>query len=229
MKTDTLNKEAIEMRTNMIPEIKTSYGNYSELWRTSISDITVLGAGELTCRITRPNSGSAKGGYLYIYKDKIEGTPLVRQYFAGQASGIVTIMSNQIDLFNGHYVLAYGPHFTDQVNIIAATVQLDNGYAYNQESSVCTPIQASINQVTSHYIFASNSLGFSHYDSTVILREGNVFGEGNEVARAYISKESNRIGTNVMHANLKHKQAYNVSINIYSSVRPVAGYTFTLE
>ncbi|WP_421919343.1 hypothetical protein [Marinifilum sp.] len=229
MNTNTLNKEPdVQLRSEMLPEVKSYYG-VSQQWKTAISNVSVLGRGHLKCKITRPDSGSAKGGYVYLYKDEIGGVPVVREYFAGQQSGYFEIKSDNIDLYNGHYVLAYGPHFSDDVNILASTVQLDNGFAYNLESCLCSPISASINEATCYYVFASNVLGFSHYDSWVQIREGSVFGEGTIIAQTSIPKTSNRKGTKVIEATLRYGHTYNVCINLYSSVRPVAGYSFTME
>jgi hypothetical protein len=223
---DTLEKE---LRTDMITEINYQV-EVDKLWRTSISNITVLTPGSLKFKITRPDSGDAKGGYVYLYEDVLGGNPIVREYYAGNASGDFTVKSDKIDLYNGHYVLGYGPHYTDNVNIIATTVQLDNGNAYNLESSVCSPISHSINEVTSFYSFARNVLGFSHYASMVTIREGGILGKGNQVGVTQISTDANNKGTVIL-SNLKlsYGKTYNVCINLYSSVRPVAGYSFTLQ
>ncbi|WP_064967232.1 hypothetical protein [Tenacibaculum ovolyticum] len=64
----------------------------------------------------------------------------------------------------------------------------------------------------------------------MIVREGSTFGEGRQVSIAQLDRNDPAQGIKVVSTIefLKRGQTYNVSTTIYSTIRPVTGYTFTI-
>lgn len=201
----------------------------NKTWRTSISEVKITGEGSLEFLLTRPNSGPATSGHILLFKNEItiEADPIVKQPAPGKESGKQVISSDKIDFEAHRYVLCYGPHYSDMRNLVAASVDLEFGIPQNRVSSSCFAGDHTPETVRSTYRYNSNPLGFGHWNGSIVVREGAELGEGTRVGRLPIPIGSGSKGTVTVDASIKRGHTYNVSANLYSDVRPVAGYSFT--
>lgn len=210
-----------------------SYGvPVDKIWVTSISQIQLTGIGSLKFKVERPDSGSAKGGYIMLYLDEISSSkaPVIRKYYSGLGDFEAEIASNDVDFTKNNYVLAYAPHYIDNVRVVATSAKIFFGIPMSLCQSVCVNSSHNTNSVTSVYKFDSNPLGFGHYNSWMIVRKGSEFGEGEQVGIAMFDRNGFSEGIKIVSLtnSLQRGQTYNVVTTIYSTVRPVAGYTFTV-
>lgn len=230
MSTETLTPPQIQ---NVNTEILNSenYLTSDQTWITSISKVQLQGISSLKCFVERPDSGPAVGGYLMLYLNEIsvDAEPVIRQYFSGQGNFEAEIGSDDVDFTKHNYVLAYAPFYSAPDRMVVASVKILFGSPINLELSACTSISHETRSVTSYYKFDSNPLGFGYYNSWIVIKEGGVLGEGRQVGIATIDPNDPSQGIKVLQLNesLKRGQTYNVYTTIFSTVRPVAGYTFT--
>ncbi len=218
------------IKEELLTDLAPTYMAADKTWMTRLSKVKITGTGSLTVDLIRPGEGDARGGYLYVFKDKIsaDAKPIVRDYLDGRQSGTFTVDSDEIDFTSNVYWLAYGPHYTDNINLVVTSIEILFGDPLVPKASVCRPISHEIDRVTSYYQFDSNELGFGRYNGWLIVREGENFGVGKEVGRRFIPSNSRNSGVkSVDVSTLKRGQTYNVALTVYSRVRPVAGYTFT--
>ena len=142
-------------------------------------------------------------------------------------AGKQVISSDEIDFEAHRYVLCYGPHYADMRNLVAASVDLEFGTPQNRVSSSCFAGDHTPKTVRSTYRYNSNPLGFGHWSGSIEVRQGAELGEGKLVGKSTIPKDTGNKGTLTVEAPIKRGQTYNVSANLYSEFRPVAGYSFT--
>lgn len=229
MKNEVTNANDLEISTDVLS--MSTLVVTDQNWRTSISEVKLTGTGSLECTIERPNTGDANGGYLMLYLNgiSVSGQPVIRQYFSGKGSFKATISSNEVDFTKHNYVLCYAPHYIDNIRMVVTSVQILFGRPINLKMSACVGISVETDRVTSYYLYDSNPLGYGFYPAWIIVREGAVFGQGRQVGILQLNSSDPAEGTaNVRTEILKKGQTYNVTSTLYSTVRPVAGYTFTV-
>ncbi|WP_435263372.1 hypothetical protein [Tenacibaculum sp. nBUS_03] len=231
MSTETQELPKVESINNQ-SLLAEQYVKVDQIWKTAISNIQLTGAKSLKCHVERPDSGSSTGGYLMLYLNEITPNvePIIRQFHSGKGDFNAEVASDAIDFTKNNYVLAYAPHYSDNVKIVVSSAKIFFGSPIDLRLSACTHISHEIKSVTSFYKFDSNPLGFGYYNSWMIIREGSTFGEGRQVGIAQLDHNDPAQGIKVVSTIefLKRGQTYNVSTTIYSTVRPVAGYTFTI-
>ena len=228
MKPEVANDLQIENVVLRAPELIAS----DQTWRTSITDVQLTGRGSLKCNVQRPDSGSSTGGYLMLYKDEISvsGTPVIRQFYSGKGDFSAEIGSDEVDFTKHNYVLCYAPHYSDNIRMVVTSVQIMFGRPFNLKLSACAGISQETNSVTSYYTYDSNPLGFGYYNAWILVREGGVMGEGAQVGISSLDRFGPAEGVCVtsIAVPLQRGKTNNVTTNLYSTVRPVAGYTFTV-
>lgn len=203
-----------------------------EQWFTSLSNIQFSGSTSLNFNLQRPDSGPARGGRATLYKGSISHRNRISTHknLNGKESGTFSIESDEVDFYSGDsYYLAYGPHHSDNVWPVVTSAKIMGNVVMGYKGSWCRYIDHGVYHVTCFYQFDDNPLGIKGYGGSVILREGGEPGRGTILSRKPIfhsglAKDTVRLDTV---SPLRTGTLYNVTTNIYSDLRPVAGFTFT--
>jgi hypothetical protein len=198
-------------------------------WKTSISEIKLIGTGKVGCFIERPDSDLLQGGYLRLYEDEISTSksPVAIQYYSGHNNFSTSIGNDKVDFTKHNYVLCYGPTYNNNWMIAAASAKIFFGQPMDLKLSACIGISNETDSVTSYYLFDSNPLGLGYCSGGIYVREGDKLGYGDYVGGSILDKSYPEEGIiRVVTNTLKKGQTYNVYTFLYNYMCPVAGYTF---